>query len=162
MQPALSASVIRGYLVTVSCIYLRNPEPLQCPGTCGRLAMRRGRRSTVHGRRRRVAACDDRRRGLRNPDRRHVAGGASQATRTMRPLIGPCLREYAGSVAVPLATSVAMAVVVMLVPRLVHGSPLLVLTIQIAIGAAFYIATSAALRRIKLIPLLDNLIVTRS
>lgn len=80
----------------------------------------------------------------------------------MRPLIGPCLREYVSSVAVPLATSLAMAVVVMLVPRLMHGSPLLVLTIQIAIGAAFYIATIAALRRIKLIPLLDNLIVTRS
>ena len=55
-----------------------------------------------------------------------------------------------------------MAVVVMLVPWLVHGSQLLVLTIQIAIGASFYIATTAALRRIKLIPLLDNLIVTRS
>ena len=79
----------------------------------------------------------------------------------MRPLIGPCLREYVSSVAVPLATTVAMAGVVMLVPRLMHGSPLLVLIIQIAIGAAFYIATTAALRRIKLIPLLDNLIVTR-
>lgn len=80
----------------------------------------------------------------------------------MRPLIGPCLREYARCLAAPLATSACMAAIVMLVPLVVQQSLLMVLAIQIAIGAVFYVIATLALQRARLDPFIGGLLPTRS
>jgi O-antigen/teichoic acid export membrane protein len=81
----------------------------------------------------------------------------------MRPLIGPCMREYVRCLVVPLATSVCMAVIVLLVPMLLgRHSLLMVLVGQIAVGGIFYVAATIVLQRAKLAPLLDGLLATRS
>ena len=80
----------------------------------------------------------------------------------LRPLIGPCLREYASCIALPLATSIGMAAFVFLVPLLVHGSLPFVVAIQIAVGAVFYVIATLLLQRMKLHPVLDGLLPTKS
>ncbi len=86
-----------------------------------------------------------------------VADMTSAYVFLLRPLVGPCLREYASSIAVPLATSICMAIVVLLVPLLVSGSLPIVLAVQIAVGATFYVIASLMLQRAKLKPFLDGL-----
>ena len=49
----------------------------------------------------------------------------------LRPLLGPCLREYASCIAIPLATSICMAIVVLFVPLLLRESLPIVLAVQI-------------------------------
>ena len=80
----------------------------------------------------------------------------------LRPLIGPCLREYVSCIALPLATSICMAALVFLVPLLVHGSLQFVLTIQIAVGAIFYVIATLFLQRMTLHSVLDGLLPTKS
>ena len=80
----------------------------------------------------------------------------------IRPLIGPCLREYATSIAVPLATSIAMATLVLMVPLLVPAPALLTLAIQIAVGVVFYAVATFSLQRSKLEPFLGDLLPTKS
>src|SRR5262249_1411095 len=79
----------------------------------------------------------------------------------MRPLIGPCLREYVGCLVLPLATSACMALIVLLVPWLVQQSLVLVLAIQIVIGAIFYVVATVVVQQAKLKPFLDGLLTTR-
>jgi lipopolysaccharide exporter len=86
-----------------------------------------------------------------------VADVTSAYVFLLRPLVGPCLREYATNVAIPLATSICMAILVLLVPLLVRESLPLVLAVQIAVGAIFYVTASLALQRAKLNPLLLDL-----
>jgi O-antigen/teichoic acid export membrane protein len=68
----------------------------------------------------------------------------------MRPLIGPCLGEYFGNIAVPLATALCMAAVVLLVPLVLHEALPVVLGVQIAVGAIFYGAMSFVFQRVRL------------
>jgi lipopolysaccharide exporter len=80
----------------------------------------------------------------------------------LRPLIGPCLREYASCIAVPVATSICMAIVVLLVPQLIQGSLPIIVAMQIAVGATFYVAATLSLQRMKLHSVLDGLRPIRS
>lgn len=80
----------------------------------------------------------------------------------MRPLVGPCLGEYVRSLAVPLATAHGMAMIVVLVPRLVHAPPVLTLAAQVGAGAAFYLLANIALQGLRLRTALGDLLVSRS
>ena len=75
----------------------------------------------------------------------------------LRPLLGPCLREYASCIAIPLAMSICMAIVVLLVPLLLRESLPIVLAVQIIVGVILYGLGSLALQRAKLVPILDGL-----
>jgi lipopolysaccharide exporter len=68
----------------------------------------------------------------------------------LRPLVGPCLREYASCIALPLAISIGMAIVVLLVPLVVHESLPVVLAVQIAVGAILYGTASILLQPARL------------
>jgi O-antigen/teichoic acid export membrane protein len=91
-----------------------------------------------------------------------LAAEAAAYAFLLRPLIGPCLREYASCIAVPVATSICMAIVVLLVPQLIQGSLPIIVAMQIAVGATFYVAATLSLQRMKLHSVLDGLRPIRS
>jgi len=80
----------------------------------------------------------------------------------LRPIVGPCLWEYARCIASPLATSIGMAIVVLLVPLVVRDSLPVVLAIQIAVGATFYVAMSLLLQRARLSSVVDGFLPMKS
>lgn len=66
----------------------------------------------------------------------------------LRPLLGACGREYTRVLLQPSALAAAMAACVAMVPRLAPAaSPVLLLAVQIATGAAVYLAAVAAVDR---------------
>ncbi len=72
-----------------------------------------------------------------------------------RPLLGPCLAEYLGSVAPAIGTALVMAAVVVAIPRGLRTGWVTTAAVQVGTGVLVYVGVSTLLFRRRLLEIVD-------